>query len=85
MKPCLAYASNSVWKQLWHIFTELMEVAVALIKKDYEHAAEELGDVQTGSETLLYILGYQSESDRNRIRNQVDMKNACRGYHKEAE
>lgn len=84
MKPCLKYAGNSVWKQLWHILSELLEVAVALLKKDYQHAAEELGDVQVSSETLLYIIGYESPSERNHLRNLVDRKNAARGYHEEA-
>ena len=85
MKPCLKYAGNSVWKQLWRILSELLEVAIALARQDYEHAAEELGDVQTSCETLLYIIGYQSVSERNRIRNLVDRKNAARGYHEEAQ
>ena len=66
-----------------HILSELVEVAVALARKDYDHAAEELVDVQTSCETLLYIIGYESPSDRNRIRNLVDRKNAARGYHGE--
>lgn len=81
MKPCLLYTNNGVWRQLWHIATELLEVAAALLRGDYTHAAEELADVQVGCETMLYILGYHTPDDRNHIRNLVDRKNAVRGYH----
>ena len=81
MKPCLLYASNSLPRQILHILCEVWEVVKELLKGDYERAAEEIADVQVSCETLLYIIGYQSESERNRIRNQVDRKNALRGYH----
>lgn len=83
MKPCLLYANNSLQRQILHILGEVWEVTKELLRGNYERAAEELVDVQVSCETLLYILGYQSESDRNRIRNQVDRKNALRGYHAE--
>ena len=81
MKPCLFYAQSSVWRQTLHILQEVWEVTKELARGDYERAAEEIADVQVSCETLLYIIGYQSESERNRIRNQVDRKNALRGYH----
>ena len=83
MKPCLLYASNSLPRQILHILCEVWEVVKELLKGDYERAAEEIADVQVSCETLLYIIGYQSESERNRIRNMVDRKNAARGYHQE--
>ena len=83
MKPCLFYAQSSVWRQILHILQEVWEVTKELARGDYERAGEELADVQVACETLLYIIGYQSESERNRIRNQVDRKNALRGYHAE--
>ena len=81
MKPCLYYASSSVWRQTLHILQEVWEVVKELVRGDYERAGEELVDVQVACETLLYILGYQSESERERIRAGVDRKNALRGYH----
>lgn len=84
MKPCLAYAGNSPWRQLRHVAGELLEVAAALLRRDYAHAAEELVDVQVACETLLHILGYDSRK-RNLWRDYVDAKNEARGYHKEAE
>ena len=81
MKPCLLYANNSLPRQILHILCEVWEVVKELARGDYERAGEELADVQVSCETLLYILGYQSESERNRIRNKVDRKNALRGYH----
>ena len=85
MKPCLFYAESSVWRQTLHILQEVWEVTKELARGDYERAAEEIADVQVSCETLLYIIGYQSESERNRIRNQVDRKNALRGYHARCE
>ena len=85
MKPCLAYANNSLPRQILHILCEVWEVVKELLKGDYERAAEELVDVQVACETLLYIIGYQSVSERNRVRNMVDRKNAARGYHEEAQ
>ena len=83
MKPCLKYATNSLTRQMIHVLGEVWEVAKELLQGNYERAAEELVDVQVACETTLYLLGYQSESERNRIRNQVDRKNALRGYHAE--
>ena len=85
MKPCLFYAQSSVWRQTLHILQEVWEVAKELTRGDYERAAEELVDVQVACETLLYIIGYQSESERERIRAGVDRKNALRGYHANGE
>ena len=85
MKPCLLYASNSIRRQILHILQEVWEVVRELARGDYERAGEELADVQVACETLLYIIGYQSESERNRIRNKVDRKNALRGYHARCE
>ena len=81
MKPCLFYAQSSVWRQTLHILCEVWEAAKELARGDYERAAEEIADVQVSCETLLYIIGYQSESERERIRADVDRKNALRGYH----
>ena len=81
MKPCLAYANNSLPRQILHILCEVWEVVKELLKGDYERAAEELVDVQVACETLLYIIGYQSESEPERIRADVDRKNALRGDH----
>lgn len=81
MKPCLAYVNIPVWRQTLHVLQEVCEVIKELVQGNYERAAEEIADVQVSCETLLYIIGYQSESERNRIRNMVDRKNAARGYH----
>ena len=64
MKPCLFYAQSSVWRQTLHILQEVYEVVKELVMCDYERAGEELADVQVACETLLYIIGYQSESER---------------------
>ena len=85
MKPCLAYADNSLPRQILHILCEVWEVVKELARGDYERAGEELADVQVSCETLLYILGYQSESERERIRAGVDRKNALRGDHANGE
>ena len=85
MKPCLAYANNSLPRQILHILCEVWEAAKEIARGDYERAGEELADVQVSCETLLYIIGYQSESERERIRAEVDRKNALRGYHARGE
>ena len=81
MKPCRAFAGNSHWRQLWHVFGELLEVAVELWKGNRERAAEGLADVQVSCETLLWRMGYTQQHERNHIRNLVDEKNRVRGYH----
>ena len=81
MKPCILYANNSLPRQILHILCEVWEVVKELARGNYERAGEELADVQVACETLLYIIGYQSESERERIRAEVDRKNALRGYH----
>ena len=85
MKPCLLYANNSLPRQILHILCEVWEVVKELARGDYERAGEELADVQVSCETLLYIIGYQSESERERIRAEVDRKNSLRGYHADGE
>jgi hypothetical protein len=47
---------NNIWEQFWHLLSEVFEVFIALIKKDYKHASKELWDVSHSSETLNRIL-----------------------------
>lgn len=78
--PCQKFTNNTPWQQFWHIITELLEVMLALLKKDIPHAAEELVDLQTACETMLVILGY---NDRHRatVRRLVAQKNEKRDYY----
>lgn len=50
------FVSNSLWRQWWHLLSEVIEVGKALAVGDLQHAAQETWDVKQSSETMHRIL-----------------------------
>ena len=80
--PPTRFVSNSLWRQWWHLFSEVIEVGRALLVGNIQHAAQEAWDVKQSSETLHRILsglGADVELARERV------EDGCRerGYYDE--
>lgn len=92
LQPCTKFKSYGKERQLKKIHEEVKEVnkAYARYKASYKgdrekgqnivaNLAEELVDLQTACETMMYILGY-SEIERDVMRRRVNLKNVKREY-----
>lgn len=79
--PGLKFANASIEQQYWHIKSELREVWAELAKEDWPALAEELVDLQTSCETLLYILKCRHGVDPVAAKEKVQQKNRDRGYY----
>lgn len=76
------FVSNSLFRQWWHLLSEVMEVGRALLVGDLQHAARETWDVRQSSETMHRILSGRG-ADVDMARESV--VNGCRdrGYYGE--
>lgn len=58
--PPTRFVSNSLWRQWWHLFSEVIELGRALISArftgNYQHVAREAEDVSQSDETFKRIL-----------------------------
>lgn len=54
--PATRFVSNNIWRQWWHMASELLEIAVALLRRDYQHAATEIWNLKHSGETGHHIL-----------------------------
>jgi len=54
--PATRFVSNSPWRQWWHLLSEVLEIGLALLTGNIQHAAAETWDVKQSSETLHRIL-----------------------------
>jgi hypothetical protein len=79
IKPCPKFYGNTRWQQFFHICSEVFELFIDLLKKDYVHAAEEVVDCQTSLETFQVVNGY-NDRKRATVRKLVADKNWRRGY-----
>jgi len=49
------FVSNTLWRQWWHMLSEVLEVGWALLLGDLQWAARETIDVRQSSETMNRI------------------------------
>jgi hypothetical protein len=55
--PTIRFVTNPLWIQWLHLFTEVIELGIALfVERDMEHAARESWDVRCSDETLQRIM-----------------------------
>lgn len=58
--PATRFVSNSLWRQWWHLFSEVIELGLALAAAhftgDLQHVAREAEDVSQSDETFKRIL-----------------------------
>ena len=74
------FVSNSPWRQWWHLLSEVLEVGLALLRGDLQHAATEAWDVKQSTETLHRILAGRGV-DIEMARDEVINNNRERGYY----
>lgn len=53
--PATRFVCNGFWKQWWHMFSELIEIAVAWLKGDKQHAVTEVWNLRHSGETMHRI------------------------------
>lgn len=78
--PATRFVTNSPWRQWWHLFSEVIEVGLALLCRDIQHAATEAWDVKQSTETLHRILAGQG-ADVELGRKEIISNNQERGYY----
>ena len=78
--PATRFVSNSIWRQWWHMLSEVIEIGGALLTGNIQHAAAETWDVKQSSETLHRILSGKG-ADVDLARDTVISNNQERGYY----
>lgn len=78
--PPTRFVSNSLWRQWWHLLSEVLEIGKALLVGNLQHAAAETWDVKQSSETMHRILAGKG-ADVEMARNTVEGNNSERGYY----
>lgn len=78
--PATRFVSNTIWRQWWHLLSEVIEIGRALLVGDLQHAATEAWDVKQSTETLHRILSGQG-ADVEMAREEVIGNNLERGYY----
>ena len=78
--PATRFVSNSLWRQWWHLLSEVIEIGKALITGNLQHAAAEVWDVKHSSETLHRILAGRGV-DVDMAQQAIINNNRERGYY----
>lgn len=78
--PRTRFIRNSLWRQWWHLLSEVLEIGLALLKGDVQHASVETWDVKQCAETLHHILAGRG-ADVEAAREAMETKNDVRGYY----
>jgi hypothetical protein len=78
--PATRFTSNSLWRQWWHLLSEVLEIGRALLVGDLQHAAAETWDVKQSSETMHRILSGQG-ADIEMAQQEIISNNQERGYY----
>lgn len=74
------FVSNSLWRQWWHLLSEVVEIAKALLAGDIQHAMTESWDASHSLETMRRI-GAGQGADIAMARDEVVSNNLERGYY----
>ena len=78
--PPTRFVGNSLLRQWLHLLSEVIEVGVALLRGDLQHAASEAWDVKQSTETLHRILSGRG-ADIEMAREEVEAGCLERGYY----
>jgi len=54
--PATRFTTNTPWRQWWHLLSEVIEIGLALLMGNLQHAAAETWDAKQSSETMHRIL-----------------------------
>lgn len=74
--------TNSLWRQYFHLVSEVWEVGKALISRNYCDVGEELVDVQISAHTMRHILNEKKLAPMDACEWHVIRKGQVRGYYK---
>lgn len=78
--PATKFVSNSPWRQWWHLFSEVIEIGMALLTGNIQHAAAETWDAKQSAETMHRILSGRG-ADVAIAREHIISNNLERGYY----
>ena len=78
--PETRFTTNTLWRQWFHLLSEVIEIGVALWRGNLQHAAAEAWDVKQSTETLHRILSGQGV-DIEMAKEVVVSNNMERGYY----
>lgn len=78
--PATRFISNSLWRQWWHLLSEVLEIGRALLCGNIQHAARETWDAKHSAETMHRILSGRG-ADIALARQEVIGGNLERGYY----
>ena len=74
--PPTKFTGNTLWRQWWHLLSEVIEVGFALWRGNIQHAAAEAWDIKHSTETFHRIL--EMKGANIRIAMQVVTENNLR-------
>lgn len=78
--PPTRFVTNSLWRQWWHLLSEVLEIGKALLTGNLQHAAAESWDVTQSNETFRRILSGKG-ADIELAREEVISGCLERGYY----
>lgn len=78
--PATRFVCNSLWRQWWHLLSEVIEIGRALLTGNLQHAAAEAWDVKQSTETFHRILSGQG-ADIEMAHDEIISNNLERGYY----
>lgn len=78
--PPTRFVSNTLWRQWWHLVSEVLELGWELLTGNWQRAANESWDISQNQETLRRILAGKG-ADIELARNTVINNNRERGYY----
>ena len=79
--PETKFTRNGIWRQYFHLLSEVLEVGLALLKRDKSHAIMEIWDVKHSCETMHRILDSKGQIVYMCKGDVID-NNCRRGYYK---
>lgn len=72
---------NTIYRQYLHLVSEVIEVGIAILRRDWDHVAEELVDVQQSADTGLHIVMSRHGADSYGAYTRVAVSCTRRGYY----
>lgn len=78
--PPTKFVCNSPWQQWRHLLSEVIEIGLALLVGNLQHAAAETWDAKQSSETMHRILSGRG-ADVAQAREHIISNNLERGYY----
>ena len=78
--PATRFVCNSLWRQWWHLLSEVIEIGKALLVGDLQHASHETWDAKQSAETMHRILSGRG-ADVEMARECIESGCRERGYY----